>query len=175
MTSAEVVIYNIDPGHSQVGFKIRHFFNKVPGSFSDFTGEIHVDKSDMSKSKVKATIKPASIDTGNTDRDEHLLEDDYFDTAKFTTIEFESTEWVPTGENTYDVKGNLTMLGVTKPVVLKTTYLGEQEGVGPYEGLMVNGWEATTTLDRTEFGMESGVILGDEVDVELSIQGHAKK
>lgn len=173
---AEVVVYQIDPNHSQVGFKVRHFFNKVPGKFTDFSGEIHVDKKDMSKSKVKASIKPKSIDTGNSDRDEHLTEDDYFNITEFEAIEFESTEWKKTGDNKYDVTGNLTMLGVTKPVVLEVTYLGEQEGIGPYEGLMVNGWEATTVFDRSDWGLDAGgPIVGDEVEVVLDIQGHSKK
>jgi polyisoprenoid-binding protein YceI len=171
--AAENTIFQIDPNHSEVGFKVRHFLNSVPGKFTDFTGEIQVNEADMSKSSVSATIQVKSVDTGNTDRDDHLQSADYFDAAKYGTITFQSTKWVPTGVDTYDVTGDLTMLGVTKPVVLKVKYLGQQEGVGPYQGLLINGWEGTTVIKRSDWGLDAGApIVGDEVTVELNIQGH---
>jgi len=175
LAQGEVKTFTIDPNHSQVGFKVRHFFNQIPGHFSDFSGQILVDTNDMTKSEITATIKPASISTGNTDRDSHLQEKDYFDTTKFATITYKSTKWEITGKDKYKITGNLTMLGQTKPVVLDVTYLGEQKGVGPHYGnMLINGWEATGTLKRSDWGMDSGgPIVGDEVDIELSIQGHA--
>ncbi len=166
-------IFQIDPNHSEVGFKVRHFLNQIPGKFTQFTGEIHVNENDMTKNKVTATIETKSVDTGNTERDDHLQQGDYFDTSKYGVITFESTKWVQTGKDTYDVSGDLTMLGVTKPVTLKVTYLGQQEGVGPYQGVLINGWEATTELKRSEWGLDAGgPIVGDDVTVNLSIQGH---
>ncbi|MGE9294410.1 MAG: YceI family protein [Puniceicoccales bacterium] len=172
---AAQTIFTIDPVHSEVGFKVRHFLNQVPGKFGDFNGEITVNESDMTKSTVNATIEVKSIDTGNAKRNNHLMQDDYFDSAKYGTITFKSTKWVQTGADTYDVTGDLTMLGVTKPVVLKVKYLGQQEGVGPYQGLLINGWEATTEIKRSEWGLDAGApVVGDDVSIELSIQGHHK-
>ncbi|MBC2594048.1 YceI family protein [Ruficoccus amylovorans] len=166
-------IFQIDPNHSEVSFKVRHFLNQVPGKFTEFTGEISVNDADMTKSTVNATIQAKSIDTSNTKRDDHLESADYFDIAKYATITFQSTKWVQTGADTYDVTGDLTMLGVTKPVVLKVKYLGQQEGVGHYQGLLINGWEATTEIKRSDWGLTAGgPVVGDDVSISLSIQGH---
>lgn len=171
--AADATIFEIDPNHSEVGFKVRHFLNQVPGKFTKFSGEISVNEADMTKSKVSATIEVKSVDTGNSKRDGHLQQDDYFDAAKYGTITFESTKWEQTGKDTYDVTGDLTMLGVTKPVVLKVKYLGEQEGVGPYQGLLINGWEGTTEIKRSDWGLDAGgPVVGDDVTISLSIQGH---
>ncbi len=172
---AEVKTFTIDPNHSQVGFKVRHFFNQIPGSFTKFSGQILVDTNDMTQTKATATIQPASISTGNEDRDSHLQEDDYFDVTKFATITYESTKWEQTGKDTYKVTGNLTMLGTTKPVVLDVTYLGQQEGTGKYYAdKLINGFSAKGKLDRSDWGLDSGgPVVGDEVEIELSIQGHA--
>ena len=172
---ADTTIFTIDTTHSQVGFKVRHFLSKVPGKFNNFSGEIHVNENDMTKSTISATIQAGSVDTGNEKRDEHLDSSEYFNVDKYGTITFESTKWVQTGKNTYDVTGDLTMLGVTKPVVLKVTYLGEQKGVGPYQGLLVNGWEATTEIKRSEWGLTAGgPVVGDDVSIDLNIEGHHK-
>lgn len=170
--------YKIDPVHSGVNFKIRHFFNNVPGQFKDFSGTVAFNQVDLSQSKASAVIKVGSIHTANTKRDEHLTSPDYFDAEKYQTIEFTSNSWEHDGTNAdgrpqYKVAGDLTMLGQTHPVTLTAVYLGEMEGQGPYSGLMVAGWEATGTLDRTQWGINAGKpIVGEDVEIELSIQGH---
>lgn len=166
---AEILVYKIDPVHSGVNFKIRHFLNKIPGTFTAFGGEIHYDKDNPENCKATATIEVKSVDTRNEKRDEHLRSEDYFAVAEHPTMEFASTEWVATGENTYLVKGILEMLGQSLPVELQVTYLGEMDG----RGTIRSGWEATTTLDRSNWGLTSGQpVVGLEVDVELNIQAH---
>lgn len=169
--NAEPLVYKVDPVHSGINFKIRHFINKVPGAFDTFQGEIHFDKENPENSKAVATIDVSTVDTRNSDRDAHLQNEDFFNTVKFPSIEFKSTEWTPTGENTYSVKGLLRIMDVEKPIVLEVTYLGEMEG----RGTIRSGWEGTATIDRTEWGMTYGTpAVGKEVEIELNIQAHRK-
>jgi polyisoprenoid-binding protein YceI len=166
---AEPVIYKVDPVHSGVNFKIRHFINKVPGTFSDFSGTIHFDKENPENSKAEATIQVASVDTRNTDRDAHLQNEDFFKAAQFPLITFESTSWKPKGENTYEVVGVLDIVGQKHPVVLDVEFLGEVEG----RGTIRSGWEGTATIDRTNWGITYGTpAVGTEVEIELNIQAH---
>lgn len=166
---AERVIYKIDPVHSGVNFRIRHFINNVPGTFSRFEGEIHFDKSDPTNSKAVATIDLTSVDTRNSNRDEHLQQDDYFHTAEFPRMTFESTRWEVVDESNFKVTGNLSFLGRTNEVVLDVVFLGEMEG----RGIIRSGWEGRTTIDRTQWGLTSGTpAVGRDVHIELNIQGH---
>jgi len=166
---AETLVYTVDTAHSGIDFKIRHFINKVPGTFANFEGEIHFDKESPENSKAVATIQVASVNTRNDDRDAHLQNEDFFNTPVFSTMSFTSTKWNPTGENTFSVTGDLTILDTTKPVILEVTYLGEIEG----RGVLRSGWEATGTIDRTEWGIDYGVpAVGKDVDIELNIQAH---
>jgi polyisoprenoid-binding protein YceI len=165
----EVAIYKVDPVHSGVDFKVRHFINRVPGTFATFNGEIHFDKANPENSKAVATIQAASVDTRNSDRDAHLQNEDFFKVAEFPTIEFTSTQWTPTGENTFNVEGMLKMLGVEKPITLEVVFLGEMEG----RGTIRSGWEGKATIDRTEWGIDYGTpAIGKEVQIELNIQAH---
>ncbi|MFO7724561.1 MAG: YceI family protein [Oceanipulchritudo sp.] len=166
---AEPLVYTVDPAHSGVDFRIRHFINKVPGTFADFNGEIHFDKETPENSKAIAVIEVTSVDTRNGERDAHLMNEDFFKAGTFPEIEFESTEWTPTGDNTYVVEGNLKMLETEKPITLDVTYLGEVEG----RGILRSGWEGTATIDRTDWGITYGVpAVGKEVEILLSIQAH---
>ncbi|MGE9295518.1 MAG: YceI family protein [Puniceicoccales bacterium] len=174
---AETVVYEIDPNHSSITFAVRHHINKVKGSFGDFSGEIVVDQDDMTKSKAKADIKTKSVNTNNNKRDNHLQQDDYFNIAEYPVMSFETTSWKKDDDDDdYEVTGNLTILGVTKPVTLDVEYLGVQEGQGHYKGLEIIGFEGETEINRADWGLKSGgPIVGDKVDIELSIQGHRKK
>lgn len=161
-------VYKIDPVHSGIQFRVRHFFNFVPGSFTKFNGTIYVHPSDMTKNRAVATIKVDSIDTSNKDRDKHLKSNDFFKAAEFPEITYESTSWKQTGENTYEVEGNLTMLGQTKPVTMQVKYLGSGEG---RKGTFLTGWTATGKLNRAEWGITGGSpIVGDEVEFTIDIQ-----
>ena len=166
---AEPLIYTVDPVHSGVDFKIRHFINKVPGTFARFSGEIHFDKENPEMSKAIAAINVTSVDTRNGDRDAHLMNEDFFNAGTFPQIHFESTEWTPTGENTFAVEGTLKMLEIEKPITIDVTYLGEIEG----RGILRSGWEGTATIDRTDWGITYGVpAVGKKVDILLNIQAH---
>lgn len=171
LLSAEPLTYTVDAVHSGVNFKIRHFINKVPGTFGQFSGTIEFDKENPEKSRASATVQVATVDTRNTDRDAHLLNDDFFKAKTFPAIEFTSTKWTPSGDNTFQVEGLLKMLGVEKPVTLDVVYLGEVEG----RGVMRSGWEGKATIDRTEWGISYGIpAVGKEVEIELNIQAHRK-
>ncbi len=163
-------VYKIDPVHSGVSFRIRHFFNRVPGSFKNFGGTLYVHRGDMSKNRVTATIEVGSVDTANADRDAHLQNDDFFDAPKYPEITFASTEWKQTGENTFKVTGDLTMLDITRPVTLDVELLGFGQGRGD---TYLSGWTATTTIDRRDWGITYGrPAVGDTVDIVLDVQAH---
>lgn len=174
---AAVETYEIDPVHSSVGFGIRHLVGKVGGNFTKFSGSLKIDRDNLEASSAVASIDANSINTSNEKRDTHLRSPDFFDVAKFATIEFKSTGWKKTGENAFDVSGNLTIHGVTKPVVLKTTLLGFGPGMQP--GTQVSGWEASTTINRRDFGVDGPAMLGravgDEVTIAISVEADLKK
>ena len=173
---AAVETYVIDPVHSSVAFKIRHFVSKVPGAFTKFQGTIIVDRDNLEKSSVNATIDLASVSTANQKRDAHLKGADFFDTAQYPEAAFVSTAWKKTGDDTYDVTGNLTLHGVTKSVVLNVELLAF--GPGP-QGAQLSGWQATATLKKSDFGVNGpsvlGTALGEDVSVIINIEAALKK
>jgi polyisoprenoid-binding protein YceI len=162
--------YAIDKSHSSVGFTIRHFVAKVPGKFNDFAGTIVFDRDNPEKSSVETTIKVASIDTDNQRRDDHLRNPDFFDVAKYPDMKFKSTAWKKTGNDTFDVAGDLTLKDVTKPVTLKVTLLGTAPGMRG----QLSGWEATTTINKAEFNVKDpaalDAALGDDVTITINIE-----
>ena len=171
---AESETYTIDPVHSSAGFSIRHMFSKFSSSFTKTTGTITVDRANLEQSSVEATIEVASLSTFNADRDKHLQSPAFFDAAKFSAITFKSSAWKKTGENTFDVTGALTIKDVTKNVVLKVTLLGFGPGMHP--GSFLSGWEATTVLNRMDYGVSYGPkVLGDDVTVNIAIEAGFKK
>lgn len=164
--SAEVKRLVIDPVHSSVGFKIRHTISKVSGSFENFTGEVHLDMADLNQSKAIATIDASSIDTNNEKRDDHLRNEDFFHVEKYGTIDFATTQWKHNADGTHTLTGDLTMHGVTLPVVIDVDYLGSTE----VRGERRHGFNGKGKLDRTKFGMDgSTVIVGSEVTFDLDI------
>jgi polyisoprenoid-binding protein YceI len=169
--SAAIETYNIDPVHSSVGFTIRHLVGKVPGRFTQFSGTITVDRDNLENSSVSAVIQAGSVDTDNDKRNGHLKTADFFDVATYSTITFKSTSWKKTGDGAFDVTGDLTIKNVTKPVVLKVTLNGFGPGM---KGTLESGWEATTTINRTDFGVNGpamlGTMLGTDVGVDILIE-----
>jgi polyisoprenoid-binding protein YceI len=174
--SAAVETYTIDPVHSSVGFKIRHFVSRVPGGFTKFSGTITVDRDNLENSSVAAEIEVGSINTRNDNRDADLKSPNYFDAAKFGTITFKSTSWKKTGDTTFDVTGDLTIKGVTKSVTLNVTL----DGFGPgMRGAQLSGWEATTTLNRMDYGVTGpamiGKALGEDVAITITVEADLKQ
>jgi polyisoprenoid-binding protein YceI len=169
--------YTIDNSHSNVGFSVRHIFSKVPGSFSKFSGAIVYDPAKPAESSVKAEIDASTINTRQEKRDGHLKTEDFFFVEKYPTITFESTKVTPAGEGKLQVEGNLTMRGVTKPVVLDVTVLGAAQN----EKEAVAGFEAVTKVNRKDFGInwnraldQGGMLLGDEVEIRLDVEAKWK-
>jgi len=167
--SAQTSTWTPDKAHSEVDFKILHMsLSNVHGRFGNIGGQIVWNEADVTKSTVNMTIDVNTVDTGVAPRDADLKSANYFDVAQFPTATFVSTSVAKTG-NGLTVNGNLTVHGVTKPVVLQV-----QGPMGPVPGMggkMHAGFSATTTVSRTAFGIGAktpAAILGD--DVQLSIE-----
>lgn len=165
--------YKVDPNHSSVGFTIRHFVSNVPGRFRDFNGVIKYDKQNPAASSVELTVQAASINTDNTDRDNHLKSADFFDVEKFPTLTFTSTKVTAKDADTLNVTGNLTMHGVTKEVTIPVNVLGTMKGPRGEKA----GFETGFTLNRKDYGIvwnrvldAGGSILGDDVKVSIEIE-----
>jgi polyisoprenoid-binding protein YceI len=167
-------VWALDSNHSSVGFTIRHLgVSKVRGNFRKFDVAVTVGDS-LETTSLTATIDVASLDTGNADRDAHVLSPDLMDVANRPTMTFRSTRIAGEGYE-FQVDGELTIGEVTKPAVLAIEFGGLQDfpGGGPRHA----GFEATTEVRRKEFGIDiamppgvSGAMLGDVVKVELDVQ-----
>jgi len=169
--------YKVDPNHSSVGFSIRHFVSNVPGRFRDFNGVIKYDKQNPAASSVELSVQAASINTDNTDRDNHLKSADFFDVEKFPTLTFTSTKVTGKDANTLNVTGNLTMHGVTKEVTIPVSVLGTMKGPRGEKA----GFETAFTVNRKDYGIvwnrvldAGGSILGDDVKVSIEIEADAQ-
>jgi len=173
-TTAASRTLRFDKAHSEVTFQVRHLLTKVRGRFADFEGTIQADEAHPDQSSVSQTIRTASVDTNEPKRDEHLRSSDFFEVAAHPAITFASTSIARTGEHEFAVTGDLSIRGVTKRITLPVTFLGVVKD--PW-GNAKYGFEAETTLNRKEFGLEwnaaletGGFLVGDEVKVSVSIQ-----
>ena len=170
--AAALTNYAIDAVHSELTFRVRHLLGRVSGTFGEWGGTIAIDTVTPANSKVDVTIKTASIDTKNTQRDNHLRSPDFFAADSFPTITFKSRSVVKQG-NQLRITGDLTMHGVTKPVVLTGEYAGAFKD--PW-GKGRTAFTATTTINRQDFGVaynkavETGTMLGDDVTIEISVE-----
>ncbi len=175
---AEKETFTFDKPHTEFGFKVRHFVSKVGGRFTKFDGTIVLDRAKPAESAVNLKIDAASLDTGNPTRDKHLNSPDFFDTAKFPEITFKSTKVVAKDKDAYDVTGDLTMRGVTKPVVLTVTANGfASDGRG---GQKV-GFDVVGKVNRKDFGVnwnslvDGNAMLSDDVDILITVEANRKK
>lgn len=168
--------WNIDPDHSNIGFKVRHLMvSNVKGSFDKHTGVVEINDKDITKSKVTVTIDTASINTNVQKRDEHLRSADFFDVAKFPTMTFVSKKIAKAGKNKLKVTGDLTLHGITKEVVLDVEG-PSKESKDPW-GNIRSGAVATTKINRKDFGLvwnaaleTGGVAVGEEITINLEIE-----
>ena len=173
--SAQATQWKIDPMHSEADFAIKHMaISTVHGSFHGLSGVITFDPANVAKSSVEATIPVDTVDTGVAPRDNDLKSPRFFDAAQFPTMTFKSTSVHKAGDH-YDVAGELTLHGVTKPVVLKLEEPGKEE-IGMDKKSVHRGFTATTTINRQDFGLafngtlSSGdAVLSDEVKIEIDI------
>jgi polyisoprenoid-binding protein YceI len=174
LAAAQPAIYKVDADHSGVSFSIRHFVSNVSGRFRDFDGVIKYDKANPSAASVEFTVKTASIDTTNNDRDEHLRSKDFFEVQKFPTLTFTSTQVVAKDGTTLEVTGNLTLHGVTRSVTFPVSLLGTVKTPRGEKA----GFETTFKIDRKEYGLlwnnvlDSGPVLGDEVKINIEIEAN---
>ena len=163
----------IDQGHSEVGFSVRHMMvSKVRGRFGEFAGEIVLGDNPLDSS-VTAEIQLASIDTNNSQRDDHIRSADFFDVENHPVMSYRSTAVTPTDEG-YRVDGELTLKGVTRPVALDLELNGFSKD--PWGGTRV-GFSATAKINRRDFGVDiqlpmdgGGVVVGDVVNIALEIE-----
>jgi len=173
--------YTVDLAHTGVTFQVRHLFTYVDGRFKTFDGTIEFDPAHPEQTKITGKIDVGSIDTNVAKRDDHLRSVDFFNVAEHPTITFESTKVtdIDRKANTAKVHGNLTIRGVTKPVVLDAGFLGE--ATDPW-GNKKAGFSAETQINRKDFGLNwnqtleaGGVLVGDEVKIRVNVEADVKE
>ncbi|MBA4209159.1 MAG: hypothetical protein C0454_06490 [Parvibaculum sp.] len=173
-TPALADTYKIDTSHVYVGFEVDHLgFSTTYGRFNDVSGTIELDEENPEMSSVEVKIDPASVDTGHAERDEHLRGADLLNTAEYPEMSFKSTGIERTGEKTGLITGDLTLHGVTRPVTLDTEFT--RKGTYPMteEKIEVIGFNATTTIRRSDFGMDKWLqMVGDELPITISFEAH---
>lgn len=165
--------WSIDATHSRIGFVARHMMvSKVRGSFTDYSADITIGEDPLQSSLV-ATVRMASIDTGNADRDGHLRTNEFFDVEHYPEMALRSTGFEADGDD-YRMHADLTIKGVTRPVTFELDF----DGVGqdPWGGTRA-GFSAAATINRKDWGIEwnapletGGVLVGDKVQIELDVQ-----
>ena len=166
--------YTIDPAHTRLGFSARHaMVTTVRGSFKEFTGTAHIDAANPSASSVTLTIQAGSIDTGQADRDGHLVSADFFDVENNPTITFVSTKVDKVDDDTWAVTGDLTIKGSTKPVTIAFDETGSAQD--PFGNVRV-GFEGATSINRKDWGLTwnaaletGGVLVSEKIKLEFDV------
>ncbi len=167
--------WNVDVAHSGVNFSVRHMvISKVRGRFAKFSGRLELDEKDLTRSTVEIRIDASSIETGVTDRDNHLRSPDFFDAERFPEVTFTSKRVERIEGDRYRVLGDLTIRGTTREVPLEVEAGGT--GKDPWGNERV-GFSARTQVDRRDFGLvwnkaieTGGVVVGDRVDIEIDLE-----
>jgi polyisoprenoid-binding protein YceI len=167
--------YELDVVHTVVGFVARHMLSKVRGQFTEFTGTIEVGES-PEDSRIDVEIKAGSITTHTEKRDEHLTSGDFLEIEKHPVLTFKSTAVRPTGGDSFELDGDLTIKDITRPVTLAGEFLGwgpDMEGEAMFAG------SAKTTIDREDWDMTwnmavetGGFLVGKRVDLEIEVEAH---
>jgi len=175
--NAAMETYAIDKDHTNIGFRIKHFFSKVPGRFNQFQGTIELDRDDLGQGKVTISIDTASIDTNEAARDKHLRSDDFFAVEKFPKMTYTSTKVIKVSDDKLKIDGVLTIRGISKPVSLDVDVLGFGKGYG-FRG----AFEARTTINRKDFDVAwndvvegGGLVLGNDVEITLNVEAVRQK
>ena len=173
---AGTTTYQIDPKHSDAQFAVTHLMiSTVRGEFHGINGTVVYDDADVSKSSVNVTIDATTVDTREPDRDKDLKSDHFFDVANHPTMTFKSTRVESAGPGKLKVTGDLTLRGVTKPVVLEVTV--PKAPIKDPWGLQRTAVSATTKINRQDFGVSwnkkldsGGVVVSDEVEITLDVE-----
>jgi polyisoprenoid-binding protein YceI len=173
LTTAAAETYTIDGAHSRIAFGVHHFIGVTKGRFSKFSGTINVDREHPERSSVSVQIQVQSIDTGIRKRDDHLGSAEFFDATKYPQIIFKSRSVKRTGADSGDIAGDLTMHGVTRPIILHVKLSSPaSEAQLPSR----THWNVSTApLKRKDFGLmfsstaETVSGIGQEVSVEMAI------
>ena len=156
--------------HAFVNFKISHLgYSWLYGTFRDFDGHFSFDAAQPETSKIQVNLKTASVDSNHAERDKHLRSPDFLNVAKHPTATFESTQVKPNGNGSFDILGNLSLNGVTKPVVIAARFIGE--GKDPWGGYRA-GFEGSTRLKLKDFDIQKDLgPASQEVELILSVEG----
>lgn len=174
--NALATVYNLDPYHTTIQFKVKHLMiTNVKGVFEKFKGTVAIDDKDITRSKVEVNIDMASVNTSISRRDDHLRSQDFFDAANFPAMTFVSTKVEKDGANRLKVTGNLTLRGVTRPVILNVEGpTGEIKGT---QGEAKRGASASAALNRQDFGVSwskkidgGGLVVADEVYITIDTE-----
>tara|TARA_B100000508_G_scaffold141097_1_gene147068 strand:- start:176069 stop:176605 length:537 start_codon:yes stop_codon:yes gene_type:complete len=172
---ADMKTWVLDPTHSELLFKVKHLMiTNVKGEFTDFNAEIKAEGNDFENAKVKATIKGESVYTNNNDRDKHLKSEDFFNVENFEELTFEGTSFEKLDDEHYKLKGDLTIVGVTKPVALDVEFGGTAKD--PW-GNEKAGFSISGKINRKDWGLNwnstletGGVLVSDEVKIMAEVQ-----
>jgi len=172
---AAVTTWQIDPAHTAAGFSVKHMMiATVRGQFKGVTGSVNWDDQDISKSSVDVTIDANTVDTGEPKRDADLKSANFFDVAHYPTITFKSAKIEKISAAKMKVTGDLTIRGITKPVVLDVE--GPSGAIkDPYGNTRV-ALNATTTINRMDYGvkwnakLDGGVVVGDDVNINIDLE-----
>lgn len=174
-TFTQAATYKLDKDHTTVGFKIKHLFSWVNGTFDDYTGSFNYDPEKPETWSAEAVIKTASINTRTEARDKHLINPDFFDAEKYPEITFKSTSVTDVTPQSAKLNGVLSMHGVEKPIVLDLQIHGVVKD--PW-GNVTAGFTATAKINRKDFGLtwnqavETGQLLvGEEVEITIEVAG----
>jgi polyisoprenoid-binding protein YceI len=170
-TSARAADYTIDPSHTHILFMVNHLgLSNMIGLFTDMAGTFSFDPAHVEASKVKVTIKTASISTQFSPRDADLKGADWFNVTEFPEMTFTGTSFSKTDDHTGAITGNLTLLGVTKPVTLHVTF--NNAGLRASDKKQAAGFSATGKLKRSDFGMKTFIpYIGDDVSLIIETEG----
>ncbi|GAA4330569.1 YceI family protein [Streptomyces venetus] len=164
----------VDPAHSRIGFSVRHaMVTTVRGCFLEYESRLYFDAYDPARSRADITLFTSSVDTGVEQRDAHLVGRDFLDAATYPRMRFTSTAVEHTGADLFRMSGELTIKGVSRPVVLDMTYIGHVTDPFGYERV---GFDGTTTINRSDWGLtynsrlaEGGAMVSEKVRLQLDI------
>ncbi|WP_137718666.1 YceI family protein [Methylobacillus flagellatus] len=169
---AEPETYKIDNAHSFANWSLRHVVSKTSGTFSDITGSISIDRSNLANSSVNAKINVLSVNSAHPKRDEHIKKEDYLNAYTFGEMTFVSSKVVETAPGEGLLTGTLTLHGVSRELTMPFKVLGF--GADPFGGYR-SGFEAKTALKASDFGFKWGTKpngpVGDDIEISLLIEG----